>query len=112
MKFLYRAKDRQGTQSSGDIDATNLAEARQRLRAQGLFILEIEAKSARSIIQKKVAKRSGKVAKADLVLALSQLTMMCQSGEDIAEAIKSLAQQCPKPALQQVLFAVFNDVSA
>lgn len=112
MKFLYRAKDRQGTQSSGDIDAANLAEARQRLRSQGLFILEIEAKSTRNVLQKKVVKRGGKVAKADLVLVLSQLTIMCQSGEDLAEALKSLAQQCPKPALQQVLFTVFNDVSA
>ena len=41
MKFAYRAKERSGKVVAGEIEAESLVEARQRLRAQGAFILSI-----------------------------------------------------------------------
>ncbi len=42
---------------------------------------------------------------------MSQLTIMSQSGVDLAEALENIAQQATKPALRQALTQVHADVS-
>jgi type II secretory pathway component PulF len=36
---------------------------------------------------------------------------MCQSGDDLAEALKTVANQCQSPKLRQVLLSTYEDVS-
>jgi type IV pilus assembly protein PilC len=53
----------------------------------------------------------GRVTNSDLVTMMSQLTIMCQSGVDLAEALQNVAEQSTKPALKRVLEKVYQDVS-
>jgi type IV pilus assembly protein PilC len=113
MKFKYQAKNRKGESTAGDIDANSLAEARQQLRTQGLFVSElVPANRVFGKPSHTSAGIFGRVTKSDLVTMMSQLTIMCQSGVDLAEALQNVADQCSKPALKRVLNQVCLDVSS
>lgn len=112
MKFAYKAKDRSGKASAGEVDASSLAEARNALRSQGLFVLELGPQSAvKALSGSPRITLFNRVKRTDVVLMLSQITIMCQSGVDLAEALNSVAEQMPKPALRAVMRQVSDDVA-
>lgn len=122
MQFQYVAKDKQGGSVEGQIDGENTLGARQRLRSQGLFVLSIAPAGLQTRVrlaatgtkQPKAAMTawsSTRVKTSDLIVALSQLSIMCQSGDDLAEALNTVAKQCPVPKLKSVLLATYEDVS-
>ncbi len=114
MKFDYTAKDRLGKPITGEIDAENEADARRRLRADKIFLISIApatAPTAPISLQKNLFP-SRRVSRAELVTMMSQLTLMCQSGVDVAEALRNLSQQSKPGKLKDVLTRVFNDVSS
>jgi len=123
MQFQYRAKDRQGKFVEGQSEGDSALVVRQRLRSQGLFALSVIAIQSRSsapkLLSKKVrikaspfvSAKLGRVKTSDLIVALSQLSIMCQSGDDLAEALNTVANQCPVPRLQRVLLDTYQDVS-
>ena len=113
MKFQYQAKKKNGENAAGEVEAASIGEARQQLRAQGLFVSKLEpvklsGKSSNGVSSLQLF---GRVTKSDLVMMMSQLTIMCQSGVDLAEALENVAQQCSKPAFKAVLERVHADVS-
>lgn len=123
MQFQYRAKDRQGKFVDGQFEGDSPLVVRQRLRSQGLFALSVVALQSRSsapkVLSKKVSINAShfatsklpRVKTSDLIIALSQLSIMCQSGDDLAEALNTVANQCPVPRLQRVLLETYQDVS-
>jgi type II secretory pathway component PulF len=114
MKYDYRAKDRGGQLVTGEFDVENEAEARQRIRAQGLFLLSLAPRGLvlPGIKQSKPLVWRRGVKRAELVTVMSQLTIMCQSGVDLAEAIGNLAEECRAGTLKEVLQKVHGSVSA
>lgn len=56
--------------------------------------------------------RGASVSKSDLLVITTQLSIMCQSGVDLAAAISSVAQECRHPGLKPILTAVSNDVNS
>ena len=123
MQFQYRAKDRQGKLVEGQFEGDSALVVRQRLRSQGLFalsVIAIQSKSSTSQVMSKnawinaspiVFAKSRRVKSSDLIIALSQLSIMCQSGDDLAEALNTVANQCPAPRLKRVLLETYQDVS-
>jgi type II secretory pathway component PulF len=113
MLVQFQARTRAGELTRGEVEAPTLRDARRQLIEQGLFIVNLATPGAHS---RKLAPalrtaRSG-VKKDDLMQAFSQLTIMCQSGVDLAEALHNLATRCAKPALREVLQKVDSDVSS
>jgi type IV pilus assembly protein PilC len=123
MKFQYVAKDKLGKSFDGQFEGDSALAVRQRLRSQGLFALSVVAMDARSKTTQSLTKKSQlspslfdgfqspRVKGSDLIVALSQLSIMCQSGDDLAEALNTVANQCQSPKLKQVLLATYQDVS-
>ncbi len=123
MQFQYLAKDRQGKSVDGQFEGESALVVRQRLRSQGLFALSVVAIQSRSSVSRVLSSKSrsntshfvgtkySRVKTSDLIVALSQLSIMCQSGDDLAEALNTVANQCPVPRLQRVLLATYEDVS-
>ncbi len=80
--------------------------------AQGVYPLQCE-----EAIPGKRAGRSAKlggsakVPKAELMMITSQLAIMTQSGVDLADALKNIAEQCRHPAFKAMLEEVWNSVS-
>ncbi len=115
MEFQYSAKATSGQAAIGAIDAASIGEARLRLREQGLFILSLAAQSQKAAAAPNRSSRQSfyrsRVRKSDLLMLTSQLSIMCQAGVDLAEALKNVAEQCRHPMLKQTLDAVYADVS-
>ena len=113
MKFEYQSKNRSGEHASGILEAASISEARQILRGQGSFVSKLTPAKLHFMTPKR--SRSGglfaRVNKSDLVIMMSQLTIMCQSGVDLAEAMENVAAQCAKPAFRSVLERVHQDIS-
>ncbi|MDX1962342.1 MAG: type II secretion system F family protein [Pirellulales bacterium] len=114
MNFAYSAKTRAGQLTHGEIQCDTLADARQKLRSQGLYVVSLVSGQRQTIVARfsRPTRGRGKVRTADLLLFLSQLSILCQSGEDLAEALKQVAEQFPQPALRAVLNALYQDVTA
>lgn len=99
MQYQYIAKDRQGKSVEGFFDGQNAFAVRQKLRSQGLFALSVVASDARSKGKSNAAavntwaagfSWSKRTKTSDLIIALSQLSIMCQAGDDLAEALKTV----------------------
>ncbi|MBC8870174.1 MAG: hypothetical protein H8E44_12195, partial [Planctomycetes bacterium] len=113
MDFAYTAKSRTGQTTEGTIDAASVADARQQLRSQGMFPLTVFAGTAR---KKKTGGngllgRKRRVSKRDLLMLTAQLSIMCRTGLDMAEALKSLAKQATNPTLRSVMEEVYGTAS-
>lgn len=113
MEFQYAAKARTGEKSRGIINADSSADARQRLREQGLFILSIGDASTPAAAPAQQGRRWGqkKVSKADVLMLTSQLKIMTQAGVDLAEALRHNANNCQHPTLKRALEEIHEDVS-
>lgn len=115
----------------GTIDGATAMAARSSLRFAGFTIQSIEpvgisssdiavSVSRNPLIKPLTAKTTGlfgsgflagkRVKYNDLVIALSQLSIMIQSGDDLAGAIRVVADQCTQPTLRDVLKSVKRDV--
>ncbi|MFN7629433.1 MAG: type II secretion system F family protein [Pirellula sp.] len=131
MKFQYQATNKQGAVVQGTVDGASAMAARSSLRFAGLNIQSIEpvtmgssdasvSVSRNPLIKPLTSKSTGLFGKGflggkrvkynDLVVALSQLSIMIQSGDDLAGAIRVVADQCVHPTLRQVLQSVKRDV--
>lgn len=132
MKFQYVAKDINGKSVRGLFESESSVAVRQRLRSQGLYALSIAAIEQASHVslgrfdkhQPSLAtsgvriglpllagKYSSRTKSSDLIVVLSQLSIMCQSGDDLAEALNTVANQCQASNLKSVLIAVYQEVS-
>lgn len=113
MKFYYQAKQRDGRPTAGETEADSLAAARQALRREGLFVVSLTAQRSPTLAapSRSFSMRT-KITRTDMLMMLSQLTIMCRSGVDLAEAIQNVSQQVNKPAFQKVLQSVHEDISA
>ncbi|MGE0608646.1 MAG: type II secretion system F family protein, partial [Pirellulales bacterium] len=114
MKHYYKAKARDGAVTSGELEAGSQAEARRMLREQGLFALEVSAAGRRPAGAGKPSRSlfAQRVGKGDVLLMLSQLNIMCQSGVDLAEALRGIASQSQNPRLKETQEKVHYDVTS
>lgn len=130
MKFQYQAKNRQGMEVEGVIDGASAMSARSSLRFAGMEVSRIspvtgsKSNAGVTFMRSPLAKSNlskpnrwpgfsvfGKrVSRRDLVVALSQLSIMLQSGDDLAGAIGVVATQCNSSALREVMHAIHRDV--
>src|SRR5262245_48985730 len=113
MKFQYTAKDRLGKPVTGEVEADSEADARRRLRADKVFLVSIVP--ALAVVARPVQRNilpSKRVSRTELVMMMSQLTLMCQSGVDVAEALRNLSQQTKPGKLKDVLARIYDDVSS
>lgn len=116
MHFQYQAKNNKGKLLAGVIEADSLAEARRALREQGMFVLQVvdytrQAVSFDLTNWSKGFSRGRRVSKTDLLLFTTQLSVMCRSGIDLAEALYNTTQQCSNKALRETLEEVYQDVA-
>jgi type II secretory pathway component PulF len=108
MKIAYTARAAAGGTVEGVLDAASLAEARKRLREQGLFLLRASDSAGTT---PKVRRSFGsRVTGVDLLMLTSQLSVMVRSGVDVAEALRNVAANAAKPALKAALDQIVRDV--
>lgn len=53
-----------------------------------------------------------RITRSDVLMVTSQLAVMCQTGLDLAEAIRVASTACRHPGMRRILTAVYDDISA
>ncbi|HEV3003164.1 MAG TPA: type II secretion system F family protein [Pirellulales bacterium] len=113
MNFTYTAKNTSGGTASGQLAADSLAEVRQRLREQGLFVLAVQPSAKRALAWRRPRSvRRGRVPKRELLTMTSQLAVMARSGIDLAGALRMLCDQATHPTMKAALEKVHEAISA
>lgn len=106
-RFKYEGRDRKG-KKTGAINAASKREAMQKLRQEGIRVLEM-TEVAETTLTKDISFGSP-VKLAHLVIYLRQFATLLQAGVSIVEATRILAEQTESKALQKALVVVGQDL--
>lgn len=109
-RFNFEARAANGKDLRGEIDATNEAEARVKLRAQRLVPIRVVAIDAKMVVKKNKGRGRG-IKQKDLQILTRQLATLLGAGIQIMQAMETLAQGSRSAVLSQALTAVANDIS-
>src|SRR5262245_30601482 len=104
--YEYRAFDTSGNAKTGIVDADSPREARQKLRADGVHVVDISAMEERKKT-KTAARRSGffapKVNVGQLAIVTRQTATLLGAGISVVEALKALIDQVESRDFEKVL---------
>lgn len=96
MKYAYSGFDQAGKPVKGSVDCPNLEEATEKLRRQGVFIVDIKeggkGSSGAQVSEKKTASRKS-VSPKQVALFARELSVLIATGTPIADAVESLEHQ-------------------
>jgi type IV pilus assembly protein PilC len=105
-KFDYVAVDVNGRQAAGVAQADSLAAARQTLVRQNLRIVELKPKTSWTQIE--LTPR--RIKPSDLMHLSRQLGAFLRAGIPILDAIRTLAEESDRSAVQRVLTTIADDL--
>jgi type IV pilus assembly protein PilC len=110
-KYLYTAKNANGTPKSGEMDAANERDLAMQLRGDGFVVTSIERiedKSKKPHI--KILDRLNGVSLKEKLFFTRNLSVMISSGLTIARALSNLSIQTKNKHFQEVLDNIYKDV--
>lgn len=100
--FKYIALNKAGKRVKGVCQADSLQQARQQLRAQGLFPEELTAATA----GKRAGKRGPRLKTAELSIITRQLATLISAGIPLDEALQGVASQQEKQSMRAIVLGV------
>lgn len=110
--FEFQAKTEDGRIVKGELDATNEADARIRMRAQRLTPLRIEARKAASASfdLAKINPFGDSVSQKDLQVFTRQFAVLVGAGVPIVQSLEAMARGARSAGMSNVLKGVCQDV--
>lgn len=108
--YAFKGLDKKGTDIKGSITAENMAQAKQKAKAQGIMLLEIKEKKSSSKTPGTITFGSG-VSVDDLSLMTRQLATLLKAKVQIVEALSALIDQTESEKLKLVLSEVRQKVN-
>ena len=106
--FVYKARDRSGGITEGEIESDSKSAAAAALRVRGLAISEIDEKKGKGL--EISFDRFSKVKSQDVTVAARQLAVMIASGLSLLRALYILEDQSVNKKLKATIAAVRQDV--
>ncbi|MEQ3528582.1 type II secretion system F family protein [Pseudoalteromonas piscicida] len=107
MEFEYKAIDSNGSRHQGTIEANDLAQAQQRLNADGLSPIEIKAIAKGTAFS---GLFSQKVTLDQLEFFTSELSLLLESGVRVDKGIDIIRQSNTNPALSRLLNQIAGSI--
>lgn len=108
MEFIYKAKDQQGEEKSGDIQSSDLRSAAAILRRKGLIVISVSPKVPP--VGRFLDKLLNRVGFNELVVMTRQLATMVSAGLVLSEAIDILEEQQTNKTLKKALLEISQDI--
>ncbi len=108
--FHYIAKDLNGKNISGEVDARDEKAVADSLRSEGLITLEVKQKDQQKIGGTHIPKIGGSVNTNEIVTFTRQLSTMLSAGLPLTDAISILRNQTKSANFSRILTQVGNDV--
>lgn len=109
--FTYKALDRSGAPTAGEISGDSKAAVAAQLRLRGLTVTDVDAKSKAPTVEELLDRYRGLKARHVTVMA-RQLATMIASGLSLLRALYVLEEQTEAPKLKHAIIAVRHDVEA
>jgi type IV pilus assembly protein PilC len=104
--FEFVARDPLGATQDGTVEAASREEAVQKLRRDGLQVIELEEESlGGELLPRRVSKN-------DIVYVTGQLAVMVDTGITLSVALESIAKQEQNPTLKKVLLDLKTQVES
>ncbi len=111
--YVYRARDSGGQMVRGRADADSEQEVIQRLRNQGLLVLELERdRDLQVMLQQQGTLFARRTSGKDLAVFARQFATMINAGLPVVTALKVQAKQTGNQRLKQALLHIAADVEA
>jgi len=112
--YEYKALDQEGKSVSSIIDADSPKDARQKLRAQNLFVSELsESKDEISISDEVKLKRVFRRTKLkDVATTTRQLATLIRSGMPLVQSLTAIIEQLQGHPMQRVMYLVREKVNS
>ena len=107
--FTYEARDSQGEEKTGTIEAENQMMARKLLRKDRLMVISVELFEP-SLERKFPIKDRLSVNTKDRVFFCRQLSMMLKSGLTLVNALTIMSQEFPRQMMRDALKKVIEDL--
>lgn len=108
MEFIYKAKDQQGEEKSGDIQSPDLRSAASILRKKGLIVISINPKTPP--VGRFLDKLLNRVGFNELVVLTRQLATMVSAGLVLSESMDILEEQQTNKTLKKALVEISQDI--
>ena len=108
--FEYRALDAGGASRKGIVEADSIRMARQALRDQQLFPVEVKATRDRSSGKGGLSLSRPRIGIADLALFTRHLATLIHSGIPVEEALAATAKHSRKEALKRIILELRSRV--
>jgi type IV pilus assembly protein PilC len=109
--FEFQAKTEDGRIVKGELDASNEAEARIRMRAQRLTPLRLESRSAQGGFDfRKLAIFGDSVSQKDLQVFTRQFAVLVSAGVPIVQSLEAMSRGARSAGMSNILKGVCQDV--
>ena len=108
--FIFQAKATDGTFVKGEVDASNEAEARVKIRAQKMIPIKVAARGSEDSKAKKINLFSDKVNPKDLQVFTRQFAVLIGAGVPVVQSLEALIQGARSPAMGRALEKIVDDV--
>lgn len=109
MQFTYTATDKQGTQTSGRIEAASRNEVADMLHEKGLMVMSVN-ESIGMQLRKFGQIQIGKFSLKDRMIFTKQFVAMLEAGLPLVQTIEVLKEQAPNEAMGEQLGKVYKDL--
>ena len=112
--FEYKALNSKGDQLTGIIDADTPADARSKLRKQGIFPIEVVESEEKIKLKSELTftRLFSRVKAADVAIFTRQLATLVNAGLPLVNALTALIEQLEKSPLKRVVIKVRDQVNA
>jgi len=104
LTFEYRVRDALGAEHEGTIDAVNREDAVQRLRRDGLQIIDIDEDTGGLSLMAPAIRRT------DVIYLTNQLAIMVDTGITLSTALQGILEQEKNSTLRRMLIDMRNTV--
>ncbi len=111
MKFIYRAKDKQGNVRTGRVEARSLDTAVSILQGYDLIVVEISPEKKITIFDE-IFGRKARISKKDLAIFMRQFATLLESQVPLGEALRTLYLQAATPAIKDLVFGLVSDLDS
>lgn len=112
MKFTYKAHTKEGTISTGSINAASTADAGAQLTKRGLKPISIQAESKQPKKSLQIPFIKPKVKSREMLVFTRQLSTLVSAGVPLTRSLTTLADQAETDTFKQVILGITKDVEA
>lgn len=104
--FQYRAVDREGRHTRGELDAVNDVDLELRLRRMGLDMIGYRALAPRALAAR------GRIGSRELISLCFDLEQISRAGIPLIDGLRDLRDGVDNPRLREILTSVVEDMEA